>query len=148
MSAAALLVLLLIFLNGCATAPTTPDGKREVRRMLVTAYDAGQKSTGWEHKWGCCLLPPVYAYGPSKGKRKQVGICSDGTRAEKGTIAADLRRYPYGTRMYVPGYGWGEVHDKGSAIKGDHIDVFFPNEKDAKAWGRKYLDVTVIRKPR
>ena len=43
LSAAALLVLLLIFLNGCATAPTTPDGKREVRRMLVTAYDAGQK---------------------------------------------------------------------------------------------------------
>lgn len=142
-----ILILIIPFLifAGCATVSTGPE-KKEVRRMLVTAYDAGQKSTGWKYKWGCCLLPPVYAYGPNEGKRKQVGICSDGTKAEKGTIAADLSRYPYGTRMHVPGYGWGEVHDKGSAIKGNHIDVFFPSEEEARAWGRKYLDVTIIRK--
>jgi 3D (Asp-Asp-Asp) domain-containing protein len=38
------------------------------------------------------------------------------------------------------------VQDTGSAIRGEHIDVFFPKEKDAMAWGRKYLDVTIIRK--
>lgn len=26
-----------------------------------------------------------------------------------GTIAADTDFYPFGTRMFVPGYGWGEV---------------------------------------
>lgn len=112
--------------------------------MLVTAYSAGQKSTGWEYKWGCCLLPSVYAYGPNKGKRKQVGITSDGSKARKGTIAADITRCPYGTKMYVPGYGWGEVHDKGSAIQGNHIDVFFPDEDDAIAWGRQVLDVIIL----
>ena len=49
--------------------------------------------------------------------------------------------------MYVPGYGWGEVHDVGSAIKGNHIDVFFHSRKDALKWGRQYLDV-IILKPR
>lgn len=142
----ALLPSLLVLFTGCAAISKAPEEKAEVRRMLVTAYDAGQKSTGWKHKWGCCLLPTVYAYGPNEGKRKKVGITSDGSETEKGTIAADISRYPYGTRMYVPGYGWGEVHDKGTAIKGDHIDVFFPSEKEAKAWGRKYLDVTIIRK--
>lgn len=141
----ALPLMSFLLLFGCATAPISPE-KKEVRRMIVTAYDAGQKSTGWKYKWGCCLLPPVYAYGPNEGKPKKVGITSDGSKAEKGTIAADIRRYPYGTRMYVPGYGWGEVHDKGSAIKGDHIDIFFPSEKEARSWGRKYLDVTIIRK--
>ncbi len=141
----ALLILPLLVFAGCATVATAPE-KKEVRRMLVTAYDAGQKSTGWKYKWGCCLMPPVYAYGPSEGKRKRVGITSDGTKAEKGVIAADLSRYPYGTRMYVPGYGWGEVHDKGSAIKGNHIDIFFPTEDEARSWGRKYLDITIIRK--
>ncbi len=141
----ALPLVLFLLLFGCATAPISPE-KKEVRRMIVTAYDAGQKSTGWKYKWGCCLLPPVYAYGPNEGKPKKVGITSDGSKAGKGTIAADIRRYPYGTRMYVPGYGWGEVHDKGSAIKGDHIDIFFPSEKEARSWGRKYLDVTIIRK--
>jgi 3D (Asp-Asp-Asp) domain-containing protein len=140
-----ILIFSILFFAGCATVSKVPE-KKEVRRMLVTAYDAGQKSTGWKYKWGCCLLPPVYAYGPNEGKPKQVGITSDGSKAEKGTIAADLSRYPYGTRMHVPGYGWGEVHDKGSAIKGDHIDIFFPSEKEAKAWGRKYLNVTIIRK--
>ncbi|KAG0605073.1 hypothetical protein M758_9G029200 [Ceratodon purpureus] len=26
-----------------------------------------------------------------------------------GTIAADTKYYPFGTRMFIPGYGWGEV---------------------------------------
>jgi len=138
-------LLSIILVYGCGGFPRDKDRKPDTRKMLVTAYDSGQKSTGWKHKWGCCLLPPVYAYGPREGERKQVGITSDGTRASKGTIAADISRYPYGTKMYVPGYGWGEVHDIGSAIKGDHIDVFFPSEKDAKKWGKKYLDVIIHR---
>jgi len=141
-----LVIISILVLHGCATVSPDKYGKTEKRKMLVTAYDAGQKSTGWKYKYGCCLMPPVYAYGPHEGERKKVGITADGTKAKKGTIAADISRYPYGTKMYVPGYGWGEVHDIGSAIKGDHIDVFFPDEEEAKAWGRKYLDV-LIQKP-
>lgn len=131
-------------MHGCCLFPKEKAYKREVRKMLVTAYDAGPKSTGWKRKYGC-IGPPVYAYGPLKGKRKRVGITADGTKAKKGTIAADTRKYPFGTKMYVPGYGWGEVHDVGSAIKGNHIDVFFPSHKDAINWGRKYLDVIILR---
>lgn len=141
-----LIVISLLLFHGCATFPRDKYQKEEKRKMLVTAYDPGQKSTGWKYKYGCFLMPAVYAYGPREGERKKVGITSDGTKAKKGTIAADISRYPYGTKMYVPGYGWGEVHDTGSAIKGDHIDLFFSDEKEAKAWGRKYLYV-IINKP-
>jgi 3D (Asp-Asp-Asp) domain-containing protein len=134
--------LYIMLVSGCATIQRG-HGETETRKMLVTAYDADKQSTGWKNKYGCFLMPPVYAYGPHEGERKKVGITSDGTKAKKGTIAADISRYPYGTKMYVPGYGWGEVHDTGTAIKGDHIDIFFPDEKDCKAWGRKYLDVTI-----
>jgi 3D (Asp-Asp-Asp) domain-containing protein len=140
-----LVITLVFFFQACATTPKTKGKKSEVRRMLVTAYSSDQKSTGWKHKWGCFLLPPVYAYGPHEGQPKKVGITSDGSKAKKGTIAADITKYPYGTQMYVPGYGWGEVHDIGSAIKGEHIDIFFTDVKDAKAWGKKNLDVTVIK---
>ncbi|MBE9546667.1 MAG: 3D domain-containing protein [Proteobacteria bacterium] len=138
-----ILIIIIFSLCGCCIFPKKVR-KEEVRRMLVTAYDAGQKSCGWKRKYGC-IGPAVYTYGPSKGKRKKVGITSDGTKAKKGTIAADISRYPYGTKMYVPGYGWGVVHDTGSAIKGDHIDIFFKDRDDALKWGRKYLDVTIIR---
>ncbi|MBW2675567.1 MAG: 3D domain-containing protein [Deltaproteobacteria bacterium] len=46
--------------------------------------------------------------------------------------------------MYVPGYGWGEVHDVGTAIKGNHIDVFFSDHDDALEWGKKYLKVVIL----
>ncbi len=73
-----------------------------------------------------------------------MGITSDGTKADHGTIAADLKYYPYGTVMEIPGYGTGVVHDKGSAIKGSHhIDIYFDDHDDALAWGVKYLKVTV-----
>jgi 3D (Asp-Asp-Asp) domain-containing protein len=140
-----IVVPVILFAFGCSTLPRDKVKTEFTRRMLVTAYDADQKSTGWKYKYGCCLLPPVYAYGPQEGKRKKVGITSSGTKAKKGTIAADISRYPYGTKMYVSGYGWGEVQDVGSAIKGDHIDIFFPDINDAKAWGRKYLDIRIIK---
>ena len=66
---------------------------------------------------------------------------------EDGTIAADTRYYPFGTRMYVPGYGWGVVEDRGGAIKGvDRIDLYFDSHSDALEWGRRKVYVT-IEKP-
>ena len=65
---------------------------------------------------------------------------------EDGTIAADTRYYPFGTRMYVPGWGWGRVEDRGGAIKGaDRIDLFFDSHDDAIAWGRRKLRVIIER---
>lgn len=63
-----------------------------------------------------------------------------------GTIAADTAYYPFGTRMYVPGYGWGRVEDRGSAIKGPtRIDIFYHAHRDALQWGRRRVNVTIER---
>ncbi len=61
-----------------------------------------------------------------------------------GTIAADTKYYPFGTRMYVPGYGWGRVEDRGGAIKGpDRIDLFFNSHQEAIRWGRRRVNVEI-----
>ncbi len=61
-----------------------------------------------------------------------------------GTIAADTKYYPFGTRMYVPGYGQGVVEDRGGAIKGpNRIDLYFDSHSDALTWGRKKVRVTI-----
>ncbi len=63
---------------------------------------------------------------------------------EKGTIAADTRYYPFGTKMFVPGYGWGIVEDRGSAIKGpSRIDLYFDSHDDALEWGRRKVKVEI-----
>jgi 3D (Asp-Asp-Asp) domain-containing protein len=141
-----LVVLLsaLLGLQGCYSLKTF-GMRKEIVVMETTAYCACKKCCGWKRKYGCCLGPAVYAGGPSKGERKKVGITADGSKAKNGTIAADTRRYAFGTIMYVPGYGWGEVHDKGSAIKGNRLDLFFSSHKKALEWGRRTVKVRVYR---
>jgi 3D (Asp-Asp-Asp) domain-containing protein len=36
------------------------------------------------------------------------------------------------------------VIDRGSAIKGNHIDLFFPDHETAVAWGKQRIAVTVV----
>jgi hypothetical protein len=63
---------------------------------------------------------------------------------QDGTIAADTAHYPFGTRMYVPGYGWGTVEDRGGAIKGpNRIDIFYDSHREALEWGRRKVHVTI-----
>ena len=143
-----LAVIFSLVLSGCCFFGEPARFSRKAKRvyMEVTAYCGCGKCCGYYRSCWSCWLVPYYKSGPNKGKRKVVGITSDGTKAKKGVIAADISIYPYGTKMYIPGYGWGVVHDTGSAIKGNHIDIFFPSHKEAMKWGRKKLWVTVIKK--
>lgn len=138
------LTVLMLATQGCYSLRTL-GMRKEVVVMEATAYCACKKCCEWKRRYGCFLLSPVYATGPHKGEKKKVGITADGSKARKGTIAADTRRYPFGTIMHVPGYGWGVVHDTGRAIKGNRIDLFFPSHKKALKWGRKKVRVKVYR---
>ena len=114
-------------------------------RMVTTGYCKCGDCCGWHRNW---YGRPTYSSGSLKGQKKRVGITADGSRAGHGTLAADTRRYPFGSIIYIPGYGYGEVQDRGGAIKGDHIDLYFPNHKAALEWGRRTVDVKVWRKKR
>ena len=66
---------------------------------------------------------------------------------KEGTIAADTKYYPFGTRIHVPGYGWGVVEDRGGAIKGpERLDIYMDSHDDALAWGKQTIYVTIKRK--
>lgn len=125
---------------GCATI-RPPSGSVPVERtLLTTGYCDCGECCEWRRTW---YGMPVYASGPLKGQRKEVGKTASGRDARKGTIAADTARYPFGTVMYVPGYGYGRVEDRGGAIKGDHVDLFFTSHDLALQWGRRYKRVRI-----
>ncbi|WP_407058302.1 3D domain-containing protein [Tigheibacillus jepli] len=48
-----------------------------------------------------------------------------------------------GTEVYVEGYGHAIAGDTGSAIKGNKIDIYFPNEAQARNWGTRTVDITI-----
>ncbi len=134
------LMILALLLGGCARIRPPRRVDPVVRTMIVTGYCKCGKCCGWRRTW---YGKPVHVSGPNKGTRKKVGITASGTQARGGAIAADTSRYPFGTVMSVPGYGYGRVEDRGSAITGNHIDLFFKSHRDAVAWGRKTLRVKV-----
>ena len=112
------------------------------QELLVTGYCNCGKCCGWRKKW-FLFGEPVYNYGTMKGSPKKVGVTASGKIAAKGTIAADLSVYPFGTKMEIPGYGAGVVQDIGGSIKGAHIDLWFPTHADAIAWGAQKLKVKI-----
>lgn len=134
--------LVLLLQSGCAHVRTSsprrpPDATLQVE---TTAYCSCGSCCGWRRNW---FGRPVIAYGPSRGRRKEVGLTASGTQARRGTIAADTRVFPFGTILYIPGYGYGRVEDRGGAIQGRHIDLYFPTHREALEWGRVMRRVQV-----
>ena len=59
-------------------------------------------------------------------------------------IAVDPKIIPLGSKVYVEGYGYAVAADKGGAIKGNKIDVFFASKTDAYRWGVKQVKITIL----
>jgi 3D (Asp-Asp-Asp) domain-containing protein len=139
----------IALLSGCATSGRKyripRDQQPEIVNMETTGYCKCGKCCGWKRNW---KFEPIVAYGPNKGAPKEVGITAAGTVADWGTIAADTRYYPFGTIMHIPDYGWGRVEDIGGAIKGMHIDLYFPTHKKALNWGREWKQVKIWKPQR
>lgn len=105
--------------------------KYPTQTVVATGYTAGVESTGKD------------ANHPS------YGITYSGVKVKRdlySTIAADLDVFPIGTILFIPDYGYGVVADKGGAIKGNKIDLYYDTVDDVyKKWGKKTLDVYVIK---
>ncbi|MGG0286295.1 ubiquitin-like domain-containing protein [Peribacillus butanolivorans] len=59
-------------------------------------------------------------------------------------IAVDPSVIPMGSKVYVEGYGYAVAADKGGAIRGNRIDVFFSSKNDAYRWGVKKVKIRVL----
>jgi len=138
------MVILCFAAAGCARIRPPRGAESTQLTLTATGYCKCGKCCGWRRTW---YGRPVYSYGKSEGKRKVVGLTASGVYARHGTIAADTRRYPFGTVIYVEGYGYGRVEDRGGSIKGDHIDLYFQSHRQALQWGKRKVKA-VIWKPK
>ena len=90
----------------------TPEGETieywRKTRMYVTSYSAARAGTPVDAPW--------------------YGLTFSGEPMRNGIIAADLDVMPLGTRLYVPGYGIGDVLDTGGGLHGLHIDLGYADE--------------------
>lgn len=57
----------------------------------------------------------------------------------------DPKIIPLGTKVYVEGYGYAIAADKGSSVKGNKIDVFYPTLKQCYKWGNKKVKIKILK---
>ena len=68
---------------------------------------------------------------------------ANGHRIQPGEkLVAAPKSFSFGTLLDVPGYGRSvPVLDRGGAIKGRKLDVFFPTHQAALNWGVKNVEI-------
>jgi uncharacterized protein YabE (DUF348 family) len=76
--------------------------------MYATSYSPSRAGVAPDHPW--------------------FGITASGKPLTKGLVAIDRRYIPFGTLMYVPGYGFAEAADTGGGIKGRWIDLGYDDD--------------------
>lgn len=74
-------------------------------------------------------------------------ITSTGTAVTAGrTVAVDPSVIPYGSKIYIEGYGWRVAEDCGGAINGRRIDVAVDTHVNANAMGKNNSGVWILVK--
>lgn len=115
----------ILSVSSPAIQQVTKDGvsfgvKQIVSDAVLTAYHAGVESTG------------------KSEDHPQYGITFSGTRVKEGqTIAVDPKVIPLGWWVYIEGYGFRRAEDKGSAVKGKIIDIYYEDSDKARKFGKK-----------
>lgn len=106
--------------------PVTENGPssdriREVRHMQATAYHDGLRTASGTYP-----------------RTIDTGYCS---------VAADPNVFPYGTMLYIVGYGYGRVEDTGGFVKwpgGSNVLDLYMDANKVYAWGRRNVTVYIL----
>lgn len=114
------LVAVVIAQHCYIKAPSSPVSSQTIEIWRVTAYCPEK----------CCC-----------GKWSD-GYTASGAKAVGKLIAAP-KDIPFHTWINVLGYGYVEVLDRGSSIRGKRLDVLFPTHQEALNWGVKYLEIKI-----
>jgi 3D (Asp-Asp-Asp) domain-containing protein len=130
----------------------------EVSLQSVNTGDSSDTGSGDTASRGGKKGEPVYAttHGESLGKyvitayctcKICCGVYSGGNRTASGTVpttnrtlAVDTSVIPFGTKLVINGQVY-VAEDRGGAIKGKRIDMFFYTHKEALKWGRRTMEV-------
>jgi 3D (Asp-Asp-Asp) domain-containing protein len=132
--------------NGGATSQSAAGGRGAV--MLAAApHDArrvGQARGSVRQSFNVS----AYCAGKCCCGPKARGVTASGkpVSANDGAFAAADRAVPFNTQISIPGYNGGKpvpVLDRGGAIRGNRLDVFFLSHRTALNWGRKTLTCEV-----
>ena len=95
------------------------------------------------------LLPRPRTWFPWECSRQQ-GIAHagpvprDGDATAGHTIAVDPRVIPYGSKVMINGVVY-TAEDRGGAVRGNHIDIFFNTHAETRQHGTQSAEVYLVQ---
>ncbi len=71
---------------------------------------------------------------------------STGDIARRGLVAVNPKQIPYGTKLYIPGYGVCVAADTGGAMRAGHamIDLYMDSEQECRNFGRRTKQIYIL----
>ncbi len=70
-------------------------------------------------------------------------ITASGRKVQPGITIAAGPDLPFGTWIWIEGYGWRRVDDRGSKVVNGKIDIAFATRKEAFEFGRRQVTVVI-----
>jgi peptidoglycan DL-endopeptidase CwlO len=124
---------------------------RQIARLSASARSSVQRSSAIEVQSAPSAPSAAAPPAPAQPGTLTVtatgyslaGTTSTGLPVGWGVVAVDPAVIPLGTRLSIPGYGDAVASDTGTAVQGASIDLWFPTQAQALAWGRRVITVTL-----
>ncbi|MBF7096704.1 3D domain-containing protein [Alkalibacter mobilis] len=123
--------------------------KEEIKEVGTNVYIATSRG---QTRFRTAMYVTATAYcsceictGPGNGY-----VTASGTRTTANRTIATSKSFAFGTEFYIPYFrnssnrGIFVVEDRGGAIKGNRIDIYFNSHEEALRFGRKTLKVYVL----
>ena len=117
--------------------------KRKVAKVVNNTTSRGDIE-GRKDNSGYVKFTATAYCGCAKCCGKSTGKTASGTTATAGRTVAMSSSYSFGTKIEIQGMGTYIVEDRGGAIKGNRIDIFFSNHQKALDFGRRTVYLKVL----
>lgn len=114
---------------------------KELSNKLSTLPSRGESASSGKEIYMQATGYTAYCNGCSGTTATGINLRSN---PNQKVIAVDPKIIPLGTKVHVEGYGYAVAADTGGAIKGNKIDLFFPEKQTAINWGRQNVKVKIL----
>jgi 3D (Asp-Asp-Asp) domain-containing protein len=93
------------------------------------------------------FVAKVTAYADGIGGVPVGARTYSGTKTRWGVVAVDPKIIPIGSTLTIDGYEGVTfvAEDVGGGIRGEALDIWLPDSKDARTYGTQYRRITVLR---
>ena len=124
--------------------------KAEAKKKTVTSRGGSSSATAVQvsaapiskEKWVWANVSAYCACVKCCGKTN--GITASGAKATANHTIAAPSTYKFGTKIEIAGMGIYTVEDRGGAITGNKLDIYFNSHSEALKFGRRNLQIRVV----